>query len=73
MPVFISYSHSDKDSVNKLAAHLAQNKVRVWVDTWKLRVGDSIVSRIQQAIQDASTLLVVRTPGGQVFTFDLAP
>lgn len=59
MPVFISYSHADKDFVNKLGAHLAQNKVHVWVDTWELRVGDSIVSKIQQAIQQASALLLI--------------
>lgn len=59
MPVFISYSHTDKDFVTKLAAQLAQNKIHVWVDTWELHVGDSIVSKIQQALQQASALLVV--------------
>jgi hypothetical protein len=59
MPVFISYSHSDKDFVNKLAAQLAKNRIHIWVDTWELRVGDSLLSKIQQAIQQASALLVV--------------
>jgi hypothetical protein len=59
MPVFISYSHADKDFVNKLAAHLAKNKIHIWVDTWELYVGDSIISKIQEAIQQASVLLVV--------------
>jgi hypothetical protein len=59
MPVFISYSHADKDFVNKLAVRLAQNKVHVWVDTWELHVGDSLVSKIQQAIQEASALLLI--------------
>lgn len=59
MPVFISYSHTDKSFVNQLATHLAKNKVHVWVDTWELHVGDSLVSKIQQAIQEASALLVI--------------
>ena len=59
MPVFISYCHEDKDFVDRLAAHLVQEKTHVWVDTWELHVGDSIVSKIQEAIQEASALIVV--------------
>lgn len=59
MPVFISYSHSDELIVNKLAAHLVKNNANVWVDTWELNVGDSIINRVQEAIQESSALLVV--------------
>lgn len=59
MPIFISYSHADKEFVNKLAAHIVKNKVSVWVDTWELNVGDSIIQRVQSAIADATALLVV--------------
>jgi TIR domain len=59
MPVFISYSHSDASFVNKLAAHLVKRNAHVWVDSWELNVGDSILGRVQQAIQDSSALLVV--------------
>lgn len=59
MPVFISYSHQDKEFVDKLAAHLVKNNAHVWVDTWELNVGDSILSKVQEAIQYASALLVV--------------
>jgi hypothetical protein len=31
----------------------------VWVDSWELNVGDSIVGRVQQAIQESSALLIV--------------
>jgi hypothetical protein len=31
----------------------------VWVDTWELNVGDSILNRVQEAIQDSSALLIV--------------
>lgn len=59
MPVFISYSHSDKDFVDVLAAHLIKAKAHVWVDRWELHVGDSLIARIQKAIQEASALIVV--------------
>lgn len=59
MPVFISYSHSDAFIVNKLAAHLVKHNANVWVDTWELNVGDSILNRVQDAIQESSALLVI--------------
>lgn len=59
MPVFISYSHEDKAFVDQFAAHLVKAKIHVWVDTWELHIGDSIVSKIQEAIQEASALIVV--------------
>ena len=59
MPIFISYSHSDREFVNKLGAHLVKNRARVWVDHWELNVGDSLIERIQAAIEDARGLLVV--------------
>lgn len=59
MPVFISYSHSDELIVNKLTAHLVKHNANVWVDTWELNIGDSILNKVQDAIQESSALLVV--------------
>ncbi len=59
MPVFISYSHENEDFVNKLAAHLIKGKGNVWIDQWELHVGDSLIAKIQSAIQQASALIVV--------------
>ncbi len=59
MAVFISYSHNDRDFVDTLAAHLVKNRARVWVDRWELKVGDSIIQRIQSAITEADALIVV--------------
>jgi hypothetical protein len=59
MPIFISYSHGDKAFVNKLAANLVKHDAHVWVDTWELNVGDSILNRVQEAIQASSALLIV--------------
>jgi len=59
MPVFISYSRTDKDFVDLLAANLIKAKAHVWIDRWELHVGDSLISKIQEAIQEASALIVV--------------
>lgn len=59
MPIFISYSHSDKDFVDRLASQLVRNRTYVWLDRWELNVGDSIIARIQEAISSASALLVI--------------
>lgn len=59
MSIFISYSHQDKEFVEKLAGNLVKHKARVWVDTWELSVGDSIIQKIQTAIQKADALIVV--------------
>lgn len=59
MPVFISYSHEDNEFVDKLAAQLVLNKANVWVDRWELKVGDSILQRVQAAMTDSSALIVV--------------
>jgi len=59
MPVFISYSHADAAFVNILAANLVKRNAHVWVDTWELNVGDSILNKVQQAIQESSVLLVI--------------
>jgi hypothetical protein len=59
MPVFISYCHEDKDFIDKLAAYLCKARSHVWIDRWELHVGDSIVTKIEAAIQEASALIVV--------------
>lgn len=59
MPVFISYSHTDKEFVDNFAIQLVREKVNVWVDRWELHVGDSLISKVQDAISGASALLVI--------------
>lgn len=59
MAIFISYSHSDKDFVDRLAGNLVARNAWVWVDRWELNVGDSIINRVQEAIEKASALLVI--------------
>lgn len=59
MTIFISYSHTDKEFVDRLAAHMVKRNAQVWIDTWELNVGDSIIQRVQDAITESDALLVV--------------
>ncbi len=59
MPIFISYSHNDKKFVDALAHQLIQHHVNVWLDRWELSIGDSILEKVQEAIDESSALLVV--------------
>lgn len=59
MPIFISYSHNDKKFVDQFAAQLVKHHVNVWVDRWELNIGDSILEKVQEAIDESSALLVV--------------
>lgn len=59
MPVFISYSHNDKDFVDKLAMQLVTRNVNIWLDRWELNIGDSLIDKVQEAVDGASALLVI--------------
>jgi TIR domain len=59
MPIFISYSHNDKAFVDRLATQLVRRNVNIWLDRWELSVGDSLLERIQEAVDGATALLVI--------------
>lgn len=61
MTIFISYSHTDKARVDLLAVHMVKRNANVWVDTWELNVGDSIIQKIQDAITQSDALLIILT------------
>lgn len=59
MSYFISYSHQDKDFVDRLAAELALQRRHVWVDRWELKIGSSLIQKVQDALGNASGIIVV--------------
>ena len=59
MPIFISYSHKDKKFVDQLAMQLVNQNIHIWLDRWELSIGDSIIDKIQEAVDGASALLVI--------------
>ena len=57
--LFISYSHQDEEFVNRLVARLLQERVAIWWDRIGIKVGDSLLEKIQGAIAEADFLAVV--------------
>jgi hypothetical protein len=60
--VFISYSSRDKDFARKLANDLRELDHEVWLDEWVIKVGDSIVQKIEEGLSDAEFLVLILTP-----------
>lgn len=60
--VFLSHAHADNQFAHQLAAALSQRDIRVWVDEYELRIGDSVIERVSQAITDGDFLLAIISP-----------
>ena len=56
--VFLSHSAKDKAVVRPLAERLRQGGVKVWLDEWVLKPGDSIPAKIEEGL-DRSRVLVL--------------
>ncbi len=59
MSVFISHSHKDKRFVEWLANSLAASGIDVWYDDWEIKVGDSILEKVNEGISQSDFLIVV--------------
>ncbi|MDQ1593265.1 MAG: hypothetical protein QOG71_3892 [Pyrinomonadaceae bacterium] len=56
--VFLSYSHKDKHLVEKVAVLLKDRGVDVWLDEWRLRVGESVIKEVEQSIRRADYVVI---------------
>ena len=57
--VFISHSSKDKHFVNTLATDLHNCGIEPWVDEWKIRVGESIPTKIGNGIKESDFVILV--------------
>ena len=60
--LFVSYSSKDKKFAKKLAEDLTSFGVKVWIDFWEMKVGDSLNKKIQVGISASSWLGIILTP-----------
>jgi len=60
--VFVSYSSKDLPFVKRLAGDLRDKGVNVWLDQWEIRVGDSILQKIEEGIRAHDHFAVVLSP-----------
>ena len=51
--VFLSHNHSDKPFVRMLATDIKASGIKIWLDEVELKVGDSLILRISEALGEA--------------------
>lgn len=57
--IFLSHSWKDKFFARKLAEKLQETEIKVWVDDAELKVGDSFVRKISEAIEQTDYVVVI--------------
>jgi len=57
--VFVSHSAKDSGFVKQLATDLKDAGIAVWFDQWEIKVGDSIIEKINEGISSSDYLIVV--------------
>jgi len=60
--IFLSHNRDDKEFVRRLADDLRRAGVTVWVDEAEIRIGDSIIGKIEEGILGCNYLGVVLSP-----------
>lgn len=56
--VFISHRGADQAVAERLAEALRGRGHQVWIDTWEIRVGDSVIEQIDMGLSDSRFLLL---------------
>lgn len=57
--IFLSYSTSDKEIAEKIAHGIKILDFPIWYSDWALKPGDSIVEKINEALSQSDTLIVL--------------
>lgn len=57
--IFISHSSKDKEFVRDLAWKLKNLSLDVWYDEWAISIGDSIIDKIFEGLEDSDILIIV--------------
>ncbi len=60
--VFLSYSFKDKPWVSEFASALRDAGVKTWFDVSELAPGERWQDKIQEALRDSSTLIIILSP-----------
>lgn len=69
--IFLSHSHLDRDVARQIYHLLVGEQVRVWFDEAEIRPGESIIAKIESAIDEMEYLGVVLSPNSVTSTWVL--
>ncbi|MGQ9596391.1 MAG: toll/interleukin-1 receptor domain-containing protein [Thermoproteota archaeon] len=56
---FVCYSHQDSPFVDRLVKDLKSRGIKPWLDKWEIKVGDSIMDKINEGIRQNDYLIIV--------------
>ncbi len=62
--VFISHRGSDAQQAEQLAIEIRIAGHKVWLDAWKIDLGDSIIERINEGLEGATYVVVCYSSSG---------
>jgi TIR domain len=62
--VFISHRGSDRDDALRLALALRADGHQVWLDEWKVELGDSIIGKMNEGLESATHVVVAFSGAG---------
>jgi hypothetical protein len=57
--IFLSHSHGDKPFVRRLATDLVQANLKVWIDEVEIKVGESLIAKIQEGIDSSDYIAAI--------------
>lgn len=60
--VFLSHNFADKSFVRRIAKDLDNQGVRCWLDEAEIKVGDSLIEKIRQGIDQVDYVAVILSP-----------
>src|SRR6266481_4490208 len=60
--IFLSHNHRDREFTRRLGNWLRNYGARVWIDEAEMKVGDSLLQKIESGIAGAEFLGVVLSP-----------
>ena len=64
--VFICHRGADQDAAERLARDLQNRNYVVWLDIWKINIGDSIVERVNDGLSGSSHLVLCYSDTGSM-------
>jgi hypothetical protein len=62
--VFVSHRGADACEAEELASELRRCGHKVWLDTWNIHIGDSIVERINEGLSGSSYFVLCYSGSG---------